>query len=54
MDTYRLWHGYKVISVNDFDEQGIVIISVAKKWKESLEATFNSKGNETIFITRDI
>lgn len=54
MNTCRLWHGYKVISVNDFDEQGIVIISVANKWKKSLEAVFNSKGNETIFITRDI
>lgn len=49
----RTWHGYKVIALDEFNAQGLVIISVSKKWKESLEEAFELKGNDTIFITRD-
>lgn len=48
----NIWRGYKVISVDDLYDKGVVIISVTSKWRQSIECKLKDSGNETIFITK--
>lgn len=48
----NIWKGYSVISIDDFCDRGMVIISVTPKWRKSIEDKLKENGNETIFITK--
>lgn len=46
------WQGYKIIHIEDFHEDGLVIISVTEKWRKLIETILYERGNDTIYIAR--
>ncbi|MDD6155451.1 MAG: glycosyltransferase [Lachnospiraceae bacterium] len=53
LEQQKRWHDYRMIAVDDFYEDGIVVISVTEKWRDAIESILHMRGNETIYITQN-